>query len=297
MDLFINKEFTKEKADFENFNWEEAKVKYKSYDSIYTYEGKKDFSHITLGMFNNNKTFMVRMVNETKDQHYFLFVFDEEMERVYVNHLISGKQILRLSEINQEKRVRVFLENIEISYRKKRGENAYTKEELVIEEIAAVFALEGNGKRYAVEVETRNKIVNRDRQVFTLSNRGTRARWRKLYEELGIPRADLKRGVIYHPDILVQMEDVNVRGRQKYMFLELELSRHPKQDFFIKLMKAKRKQSGLYFVFSDAHAQYHYDLVEEFIRTYGKFNLIRYCTVSEFFDYSGNNIKEVFRDF
>lgn len=286
-DFFTNMEFLDIGCEVDEFDWSKVIIQYKNVDGYYYYRAREEVTRQYLkGMFNGNRLWILKVKNiETTFNRFFIFVWDRHKKRMYVHDV--EERVVKAKD--KPKELRRILENISINFLRACGEDIPTKEDKVIKYIMDLFSFEGE------VIDTRNKILDEKVQKITLRNDRTKKLWKEFFEKIGVENKNLKSGLRYYPDLIVETNELNRRGNKKKIIIELELGMHQKQDFFAKMRKAHKSGCEVYFIFDDYWLTYHYYLVEEFLynKYVKKFNSLKYCTISEFYE----NGTLAFRDF
>lgn len=293
-----NMRFTDLEEPIDQLNWKYVTVEYKTNNTLYYTTVQHDrvqieeISGILNGMFEGNRVWIGKVDNgEGFDERLFVFVYHFGLESMYCHHLKNEKTYFAIR--SEASRVRGYLKSVEEDYLKKQGFEIETKEDRILSEAEVAFFYQGvkQGKNYRF-VNTRKKKLDEDVQVFSLSNRGTRKQWMNYFEEIGLYGKTIPDwGLMYYPDGLVYTGELNSNKNEKKFVVEIELGRHNKKDFLLKLRKIHKKGMPVYFILNDYYKQYHIDLIEYyFVHLKGKkaFRNIYICTVNELHEKGDN---------
>jgi hypothetical protein len=147
------------------------------------------------------------------------------------------------------------------------GSLSKTLEDKLLEKVAEKWKEEGAYNVF--DVRGSKKWLKADDKLYnmmTITNANNNS-WRDYREDMQTfaYKNPIYRKINFHPDFIIEEGETNRRKNPIRSYVEVERTRHNKQDFMAKLVRYIRKGNHVYFIVTDNTYDAHKKYIEEFI--------------------------------
>lgn len=280
--VFYN--MTLNKWDINEFSYEQMDIGYKTHEYVYRMENAtRDRKPLgKLKEFDNRDCYELTVINgEFTNKEIDGMDYGTQLEMRKKVFVAFGADDVFVHDLHRTDKNR---NTVLYNYKRLKGEPVKSTEDKIWELVKEVIQREDFG----IVIDTRHRIEQNRIQEIKLSDRRTRARYEEVYNYFGRP---LPKWVRLYPDLINWTLRKNRKGNDILELYEIELGKHPVEDFMLKLLKLQSRGNAVHFIVADDTFDYHMNLIEEFLslevngnHVAKRFNTLSVSRLSEFLE-------------